>query len=331
MTILLVAGFQNQSIAQTALVEEYSSPNATVLPEQLFPDLGKGNPYYLAIKYLKEQQLIHGYPDGLFRPNQHINRAEALKILVGAMRHQQYQLVEKPLHSLNSSPDTFTFSKRQCQFPDLQNTEWYFSYVCNALTNGTIQGYPDGLFRPEQTINRAEALKIITLHSGLTANNLEESPYSDTNPQDWFFPYAQLSKSRTWIVPTRDNQLLPANSLTRGEFALIVYRTIQNAEFQKTFGRATYYAGRFEGQSTANGENFSNHEFTAAHKTLPFGSKVQVTNLANGKSITVRINDRGPYVPGAIIDLSSKAFAEIAPLSSGIANVEINPLPNSNE
>ena len=74
---------------------------------------------------------------------------------------------------------------------------------------------------------------------------------------------------------------------------------------------ASYYANKFNGRKTASGEKFSNSKYTAAHKKLPFGTMVRVTNKANGKSVIVKINDRGPFVRGRDIDLSKKAWMEI--------------------
>lgn len=75
---------------------------------------------------------------------------------------------------------------------------------------------------------------------------------------------------------------------------------------------ATYYADKFNGRKTASGEKFSNSKLTAAHKKLPFGTKLKVTNTANGKSVVVTVNDRGPFTRGYDIDLSKKAFMEIS-------------------
>ena len=91
-------------------------------------------------------------------------------------------------------------------------------------------------------------------------------------------------------------------------------------------GKASYYADKFEGRLTASGEPFDQDEFTAAHKTLPFGTKVQVRNLENGKTVVVEINDRGPFVEGRIIDLSKVAFQQIASLNKGVAKVELTIL-----
>jgi len=80
----------------------------------------------------------------------------------------------------------------------------------------------------------------------------------------------------------------------------------------KSKGVASYYHDKFNGKKTASGERFSNKEYTAAHKDLAFGTKVRVTNLENGKSVIVKINDRGPFSKGREIDLSKKAFMEIS-------------------
>lgn len=88
-------------------------------------------------------------------------------------------------------------------------------------------------------------------------------------------------------------------------------------------GKASYYAMKFQSRKTASGDRFDNRKLTAAHKTLPFGTKVLVTNVDNGKSVTVTINDRGPFVKGRIIDLSQAAFAKIENIAKGLAAVEI--------
>lgn len=91
-------------------------------------------------------------------------------------------------------------------------------------------------------------------------------------------------------------------------------------------GKASYYGKKFEGRKTANGEVFSNKKLTAAHKTLPLGTIVRVTNLDNGKSIDVRINDRGPFIGGRIIDLTERAFDKIADRKLGTIDVSVQVL-----
>lgn len=88
-------------------------------------------------------------------------------------------------------------------------------------------------------------------------------------------------------------------------------------------GKASFYAKSFEGNKTANGEVFSNELLTAAHRSLPFGTLVKVTNLSNYKSVIVRINDRGPYSKHRMIDLSKAAAKEIDLVHQGVGSVLI--------
>lgn len=91
-------------------------------------------------------------------------------------------------------------------------------------------------------------------------------------------------------------------------------------------GTASWYGPGLQGNPTANGETFNMHELTAAHRSLPFGTRVKVTNNHNGKSVIVRINDRGPFVGGRIIDLSRAAAEEISMIGRGTATVTLEIL-----
>ena len=88
-------------------------------------------------------------------------------------------------------------------------------------------------------------------------------------------------------------------------------------------GEASYYANKHQQRKTASGELYRHELKTAAHKELPFGSKVKVTNVNNGKSVVVRVNDRCPFVRGRIIDLSKSAFGSIGNTAAGIIEVKI--------
>lgn len=88
-------------------------------------------------------------------------------------------------------------------------------------------------------------------------------------------------------------------------------------------GVASFYGRQFDGRRTASGERFDMGDFTAAHRTLPFGSKVRVTNAANGRSVVVRINDRGPFHGGRLIDLSQAAAARLGLVARGSGRVEL--------
>ncbi len=97
-------------------------------------------------------------------------------------------------------------------------------------------------------------------------------------------------------------------------------------EGEVLYGESSYYADKFHGRKTANGEIFDMYKKTAAHKSLPFNTMLEVTNLENNQSVIVRVNDRGPYKKGRILDISYGAAREIHMISSGVVRVRIKIL-----
>jgi rare lipoprotein A (peptidoglycan hydrolase) len=91
----------------------------------------------------------------------------------------------------------------------------------------------------------------------------------------------------------------------------------------RSYGKASYYGNEFESRKTANGEFYSGSKLTAAHRELPFGTYLKVTNRKNLKQVIVKVNDRGPFVSGRILDLSRSAAEQLDMLQDGIASVEI--------
>jgi rare lipoprotein A len=91
-------------------------------------------------------------------------------------------------------------------------------------------------------------------------------------------------------------------------------------------GRASWYGPGFAGRKTASGERFNPEELTGAHRTLPLGTRVRVTNLHNGRSVLIRINDRGPFIRHRDLDLSAGAARELEMTGRGVASVLIQPL-----
>lgn len=102
---------------------------------------------------------------------------------------------------------------------------------------------------------------------------------------------------------------------------------VKTVKVQKSqMGMASFYAAKFHGRRTANGEIFNKNGLTAAHRTLKFGTKVKVTRIKTGKSVIVRINDRGPFVRGRIIDLTPAAAKKIGLIKAGTARVNVEVL-----
>jgi rare lipoprotein A len=140
-------------------------------------------------------------------------------------------------------------------------------------------------------------------------------------------------------VVTRNSEFVPASrqaSLPHNRTAsLLTHRRLASTKRHTPFashrhaggtqtasqGVASFYT---EGTETASGEKFDTHELTAAHPTLPFGTKLRVTNVSTGRSVTVRVNDRGPYVHGRVVDVSYSAADALGMVDKGIANVKLD-------
>jgi rare lipoprotein A len=95
---------------------------------------------------------------------------------------------------------------------------------------------------------------------------------------------------------------------------------------REEIGDASFYAGRHQGKPTASGEAFDKNALTAAHRSLPFGTQLEITNLENDRSVVVRVNDRGPFVPGRIIDVSLAAARALGMTEDGVTRVRLRRL-----
>ncbi len=128
-----------------------------------------------------------------------------------------------------------------------------------------------------------------------------------------------IKKSKT-LVEKQDKSLLLKDTIDKNKPLIIKQEPVSDTlsfeigklKIFKKNARASYYADKFNGRKTTSGKRFDNNKYTAAHKKLPFGTKVKVTNEANGKSVIVEITDRGPFVRSREIDLSKRAFMQIA-------------------
>lgn len=291
-------------LAVSLVVSSLMAQSAFAL-EAPFKDVSEGNSHFVSISYLKDHGFVSGYDDGTFKPDQEINRVEALKMLMQAIQGPQ------------------TKNAETMNFEDVTKADWFYDSVSKAWENYLVKGYPDGLFHPEKNINLAESLKIVLSQEGQPIpQTVEEKPYNDVAVNDWYAGYAKVSKDRTLFLESRSGGNLNAGeTMDRGWFAELLYRTIKSSNGTR-FARTTWYADFSASTQTASGERLDNEQFTTAHKTLPFGTRLLVTNLSNGKSVEVRVNDRGPYSTGVDLDLSKSAFAAIASTGAGIITTE---------
>ena len=118
----------------------------------------------------------------------------------------------------------------------------------------------------------------------------------------------------------------PRASLTTNKRVALAHRhapvpDTKSGEAKVASGVASFYT---EGTQTASGEKFDTHDLTAAHPSLPFGTKLRVTNVTTGRSVTVRVNDRGPFVPGRVVDVSYSAATALGMVDSGTAKVKLD-------
>ncbi|MEK7547547.1 MAG: S-layer homology domain-containing protein [Patescibacteria group bacterium] len=293
--ILLVVAIVSQLRQQPAMAED-------------FTDVKAGYKYFVAISYLKNNGTIVGYEDNTFKPNQKVTRAEALKLLIGGEIEEETG--EQPDQQIDPQED---ISKRP--FTDTPLNKWYIPYLITAKENGMVNGYPDGTFKPDNTINLAEMLKIylesIAETEGIVFETKESNLFNDTPLDSWYTKYTAYAGEKGIINIYSNNTINPEQELTRGYLAEIIYR-MEMSKQGYVFGKASWYKGRKDDSTT----------YTTAHKTLPWGTIVEVTDLSNGKTVQVKVNDRGPYVPGRVLDLSKVAFGDLIEPSLGITTVQ---------
>lgn len=172
-----------------------------------FTDVNEGYRYHAAITYLEENEVVQGYEDGSFQPDQEVTRAEALKMI----------LVGSGIEISESESYDFPFS-------DLENDAWYLPYLYEGYVSEIATGYDDGTFKPHQTINLAETLKMLILANGVEAESTEEDPFPDVDAGVWFAPYAAYAEDLNLIEPEDDGLMHADQNVTRGELAEIMYR-----------------------------------------------------------------------------------------------------------
>jgi uncharacterized protein YkwD len=178
-----------------------------------FPDVASLHPNAAAIDYLTKEGILAGYPDGSFQPENPVNRAEALKILMLATGE------------FESLPGKKTF-------PDIGASDWFSPFVNTANARGVADGYPDGFFRPEQTVNLVEALKMLLQAATVDSTNYKTNRklFADTYEGAWYNQFLAYADAFDLVSANRGNQILPATPLTRAKLSEIVYRFIKRVE-----------------------------------------------------------------------------------------------------
>ena len=184
------------------------SGDSGLIKNTMFTDVHSGNAHYQAIKKLKEKGIIQGYPDGSFKPDNVVSRVEALKFI--------FEGIEKDdLEDGNLS------------FPDTENGQWYGKYLNTAFGLGIVEGYPDGSFKPTNTVNKVEFLKmLLEAMDNVLTEEITEDIYIDVPYNEWFAPYVFFAKENA-LIDVTDNRFRPSEGMTRGEVAELIYRLLE--------------------------------------------------------------------------------------------------------
>ncbi len=332
----------------------FCAPVQAIAKEASWPDLNDTHPYAEELKSLFEHGVLKGYPDGTIKPDQQMNRVEGLKLIL--------QALDTPL-------------VKEVHYEDLKFTDiteedddaWYLPYISFAVKYGYMTGFEDGTFRKNDTMTRAEFVKVLFKAKALSPADDHKKVFHDVPRSHWvtsminylydqkllsdefdddnFKPDEPITRSLAAYftdklfyegenvgaqsdVPDQDEVLISnpeeENVGTDGDLSDV------DADLQKYLtdrdldeGVASYYGDSFNGRGTASGEKFDNSKLTAAQPYLPFGSFIRVTNVDNGKSVEVMVNDCGPFVKGRVVDLSKSAFETIGSARAGILRVKV--------
>ena len=185
-----------------------TSAEVTAPAFQDFKDVPTTHPYYNAIIVLRYQKVLEGYPDNTFRPDQELNRAEALKLI--------FEVAKIDL----------TTGYAPAGFKDVEANAWYMGYLSRALFLEIVNGYPDGTFQPAKSVNLVEFLKMLELAQkvDLTNTNLNQLAYTDIMPGQWYTKYINYAKMYNLVDADADGKVYPEKALTRGRAAEIIYR-----------------------------------------------------------------------------------------------------------
>ena len=159
--------------------------------------------------------------------------------------------------------------------------------------------------------SKSVAIAVVLSAFNLVSNSsISQAGTGSKNYKSIEKPFSSLQQNNFSFSSIKQTVPLPKQSIIASTFG----------------GRASWYGPGFHGRLTANGERYNQYAFTAAHRYLRFGTRVRVTNLKNGRSVVVRINDRGPFVGNRVIDLSAAAASSLNMINSGVAPVRVTVL-----
>jgi murein DD-endopeptidase MepM/ murein hydrolase activator NlpD len=194
---------------QLELGSEFNIKTSKILLEAsnntLFADISDIHPNFQAIKFLKDEGVIQGYPDGSFKPSNSVSRVEITKFILEGIGAE--------LRTVRILP-----------FKDTDKSEWYGNYLYTAMNLGIVEGYPDGTFKPTASVNKVEFLKMLIngMNIDIDPNN-NRTPFSDVDRSQWYAPYVKFAIDKN-IIDTSGNNFNPGEAMQRDEVAEAIYR-----------------------------------------------------------------------------------------------------------
>ncbi len=179
-----------------------------VMQSSIFTDLDANDDRFTAINFLKNNNVIRGYPDGSFKPDNPVSRVEALKFIYEGLNKDYRKTVV-------------------LEFADTDSKAWYARYIGAAQQQGIVKGYEGNVFKPGNTVTRAEFLKMLLLSAEIDVEDYEvrRKPYVDVNFEDWHIKYIAKAKEMNLLADS-SNKIGPNEPLERGEVSEILYKLI---------------------------------------------------------------------------------------------------------
>lgn len=180
-----------------------------VLTATSFSDVAESDQGFVAINFLKNNDVVRGYPDGSFKPKSPVSRVESLKFI--------YEGLNKEVNP-----------RVVLEFTDTDSKAWYARYIASAQQEGVVKGYPGNVFKPANSVTRAEFVKMLVEAAGYNAKGyqpLSGKNYDDVNNGDWYYSYIALAKDKN-ILDTSTNKFRPNEDMTREEVAEVLYKMI---------------------------------------------------------------------------------------------------------
>ena len=181
---------------------------SNVIQAASFSDLSIKDENYEAINFLKNNEIVRGYPDGSFKADKPVSRVEALKFI--------YEGLHKDVKT-----------NVVLEFKDTDSKAWYARYVASAQKDGVVRGYEGNLFKPANSVTKAEFVKMLVESAGYNAKNYQvgSKPFSDVELGAWYAPYIALAKEKN-LLDTSINTFKPNEAMSRGDVAQLLYRAV---------------------------------------------------------------------------------------------------------